>query len=175
ICQGWKADDVKVFRSAYIKCILATDLTLSLEYISKFEPLTMSRFRAGGKTSTRKHSGNCDGGSMSESLQNQILLLQMVLKVADVSHPCKPWSIHRKWSDLVTEEFFRQGDKELAQGFPVSPLCDRRERNLPKSQCDFINFIVRPCVTIFSEYCQVSTWSEHMDMNFKAWKVLSDE
>lgn len=97
----------------------------------------MSRFRAGGKTSTRKHSGNCDGGSgvaggvngvgvggsgggcngstsgnsgsggggssgdggggcgvlkhaaagkdkggsMSESLQNQILLLQMVLKV----------------------------------------------------------------------------------------------
>lgn len=48
-----------------------------------------------------------------------------------------------------------QGDKEFAQGLPLSPLCDRREKNLPKSQCDFIDFIVRPCVTIFSSYCQV--------------------
>ncbi|CAM9470643.1 unnamed protein product, partial [Discosporangium mesarthrocarpum] len=29
-------------------------------------------------------------------------------KVADVAHPSKPWPLHRRWSDLVTEEFFRQ-------------------------------------------------------------------
>ncbi|CAN0442281.1 unnamed protein product, partial [Ectocarpus sp. 13 AM-2016] len=43
-----------------------------------------------------------------------------------------------------------QGDKEATRGLAVSPLCDRRDQNLPKSQCDFIDFIVRPCVTIFS-------------------------
>ncbi|CAN0351870.1 unnamed protein product, partial [Ectocarpus sp. 13 AM-2016] len=88
---------------------------------------------------------------------------------ADVAHPCKPWEVHHKWSELVTEEFFKQvrhstigkgfsyiifsilcGDKEAARGLAVSPLCDRRDQNLPKSQCDFIDFIVRPCVTIFS-------------------------
>lgn len=38
--QGWKPEDVKFFRHAYVKCILATDLALSLEYISKFQSLT---------------------------------------------------------------------------------------------------------------------------------------
>ncbi|CAN0233258.1 unnamed protein product, partial [Hapterophycus canaliculatus] len=37
--QGWKADDVKFFRHAFVKCILATDLALSLEYVSKFQTL----------------------------------------------------------------------------------------------------------------------------------------
>lgn len=40
-------------------------------------------------------------------------------------------------------------------GISLSPLCNRNEKNLPKSQCDFIDFIVRPCVSIFSSYCQV--------------------
>lgn len=29
-------------------------------------------------------------------------------QVADVAHPCKPWEVHYKWSELVTEEFFKQ-------------------------------------------------------------------
>lgn len=49
----------------------------------------------------------------------------------------------------------QQGDKEAARALSVSPLCDRGDQNLPKSQCDFIDFIVRPCVSIFSIYCKV--------------------
>lgn len=58
----------------------------------------------------------------------------------------------RHQSSAATE----QGDKEATRGLAVSPLCNRSDQNLPKSQCDFIDFIVRPCVTIFSVYCKVS-------------------
>lgn len=43
------------------------------------------------------------------------------------------------------EEFHRQGDLEAEKGVPVSPLCSREGHNQAKSQCDFVNFVVRPC------------------------------
>ena len=147
-------------------------------------------------------------------------------KVADVSHPMKPWDLHERWTRLITgeneqdvsvqnvavhndygtcgvrttlatkasfgrcycrlrftrefvskfialvrrtrcpfpipsqhethtvshlppfvisEEFHRQGDLEAEKGVPVSPLCSREGHNQAKSQCDFVNFVVRPC------------------------------
>ena len=41
----------------------------------------------------------------------------MALKCADISNPCRPWEISRKWSEYVCDEFFRQGkhnNKRLA-------------------------------------------------------------
>lgn len=96
--QGWKAEDVKFFRHAYVKCILATDLSLSLEYISKFQSLNSSLLR---KTANSANGDSPNGGSpkgggggngggggkgktgagAGERFQNQLLLLQMVLKV----------------------------------------------------------------------------------------------
>lgn len=35
-------------------------------------------------------------------------ILYALHQVADVAHPCKPWEVHHKWSELVTEEFFKQ-------------------------------------------------------------------
>ncbi|CAN0083147.1 unnamed protein product [Hapterophycus canaliculatus] len=57
----------------------------------------------------------------------------------------KPWDLHERWTRLITEEFHRQGDLEVEQGVPISPLCSREGHNQAKSQCDFVNFVVRPC------------------------------
>lgn len=38
---------------------------------------------------------------------------------------------------------------------PVSPLCDRNNHNLSKSQVGFIKFVVRPCFEPLSEFCNV--------------------
>lgn len=34
--------------------------------------------------------------------------LSLVLHCADISHPAKDWDIHKRWTDLLLEEFFRQ-------------------------------------------------------------------
>lgn len=39
---------------------------------------------------------------------DKLLLLRMVMKAADVSHPCKPRSIHLLWTARVTREFYSE-------------------------------------------------------------------
>ena len=104
-----------------------------------------------------------------------MLLMQMVMKVADVSHPCKAWDIHVKWSELISSEFFAQGDKELAEGLAVSPLCNKDKHFLPKSQCDFVDFVVRPSMEVFSKYCKSDLWISTMTSNYNKWKIMYNE
>ncbi|UYV62211.1 PDE1C [Cordylochernes scorpioides] len=60
--------------------------------------------------------------------------LSLILHCSDISHPSKDWSVHHRWTELLMEEFFRQGDKEHELGLPYSPLCDRNATLIPESQ-----------------------------------------
>ena len=53
---------------------------------------------------------------------------------ADLSNPTKPLEIYRRWEKLIMEEFFQQGDREREQGLDVSPMCDRQNATIEKSQ-----------------------------------------
>jgi len=53
---------------------------------------------------------------------------------ADLSNPAKPLEIYRRWVDKLMEEFFVQGDKEKEQGLDISPMCDRLNSTIEKSQ-----------------------------------------
>ena len=58
----------------------------------------------------------------------------MALKCADLGHLASAESVHLKWVGLLEEEMFRQGDKEKARGYPVSPLMDRTKTGITRSQ-----------------------------------------
>lgn len=49
-------------------------------------------------------------------------VLQIALKCADICNPCRPWKISKRWSRLVCEEFFQQGDITLQQSLGRSIL-----------------------------------------------------
>ena len=61
-------------------------------------------------------------------------ILSLFLHMADISHPGKPWDLHKDWTSRLIEEFFRQGDREKEMGLPCSPLCDRNTTLIPESQ-----------------------------------------
>ena len=61
-------------------------------------------------------------------------VLQNMVHCADLAGPTKPISIYRRWCDRIMEEFFRQGDKEKEQGMDISPMCDRHNATVEKSQ-----------------------------------------
>ena len=53
---------------------------------------------------------------------------------ADLSNPTKPLEAYKLWVDRIMEEFFQQGDKERGAGLDISPMCDRFNATIEKSQ-----------------------------------------
>ena len=57
-----------------------------------------------------------------------------MLHCADLSNPTKPLHIYQTWIDRVMNEFFLQGDRENFEGLEISPMCDRFNANVEKTQ-----------------------------------------
>ena len=54
--------------------------------------------------------------------------MAFIVHAADISHPTKVWELHKKWTDGLVEEFFRQVGKIFASNI-----------NLPRSLPCFLN------------------------------------
>jgi len=77
-------------------------------------------------------------------VETRSLFRKLVLHVADISNPAKPFRICRVWAWKCLEEMFAQGDTEKELGVPVQSLNDRDKVNRPYSQVGFIEFLVAP-------------------------------
>ena len=73
--------------------------------------------------------------------------MNLLIHVADISNPTKPFNIYFKWAKLVFEEFCQQGDKEKALGLVCT--CDRNTVKLNKNQIGFIDYVVEGFVSSF--------------------------
>ena len=105
-------------------------------------------------------------------------ILQIALKCADISNPCRPWDISRKWSQKVCEEFFRQGDYERQLNLPVTALCDRFSTSIPKIQVGFFKFVVLPLYEEWHRFLDDGfsrSLMHHLHGNQKQWEVLLQE
>lgn len=107
--------------------------------------------------------------------EDRHFILQIALKCADISNPCRPWDISRKWSYKVCEEFFRQGDYERRLNLPVTPLCDRHTTSIPKIQAGFFKHVVTPLYVEWHRFLgdglSVSLM-EYLKTNQKKWEAL---
>ena len=61
-------------------------------------------------------------------------VLQNMVHCADLSNPTKPLECYKVWVGRIMEEFFQQGDKEREAGLDISPMCDRYNATIEKSQ-----------------------------------------
>lgn len=71
-------------------------------------------------------------------------LCRILLHAADISNTVRPWTISKQWSDLIVQEFFRQGDAEKEAGLDVSPGMDRDQSTQPEISLKFGDFLVKP-------------------------------
>lgn len=111
---------------------------------------------------------------------NRLLALKMTIKAVDISHATRSWPVHRRFSDMINEEFFSQGDMEAEKGLPVSFLCDRHTTKVNKSQVGFIQFMITP---FFSSFCSFlkskgnnasDVLIQNMNSNKKEWQRLAN-
>ncbi|XP_015117340.1 uncharacterized protein LOC107041345 isoform X2 [Diachasma alloeum] len=137
--------------------ILATDITRQQEFLTRFR--------------TYLDTNTLD----MERSEDRHFILQISLKCADISNPCRPWDISRKWAYKVCEEFFRQGDYERQLNLPVTPLCDRSSISIPKIQVGFFEFVVTPLYEEWNRFLGDGlsiTLMSHLRANRKRWEAL---
>ncbi|CAG9558210.1 unnamed protein product [Danaus chrysippus] len=140
--------------------ILATDITRQQEYLSQFK--------------TYLDTNTLD----MTNKDHRHLVLQIALKCADISNPCRPWEISRKWSLKVCEEFFRQGDYERKLNLPVTALCDRHTTSIPKIQAGFFKYVVTPLITEWHRFLQndlSAQMLENLAYNQEKWETLLNQ
>ena len=115
------------------------------------------------------------------SLDERVHILEVMIKCADIGHAAKSIELHEKWTLLVCEEFFQQGDLEKKMGLPVSAFCDRENTNIPKvpstqSQMGFIQNIVLPLYEALHVYLNVSIIDEmclqQLRTNMSTWERI---
>lgn len=126
-------ENVATFRRIVVSVVLCTDMASHFSIVSSFK------------------SQAANGFDLNEE-SDRITIFCMTLKVADISNAAKPIPLATRWAERVLEEFFSQGDRERALGHPISPLCDRNLVDKPKSQVDFIDFIVLPMFSTFAVF-----------------------
>ena len=76
----------------------------------------------------------------------ELLILKLVLKVADIGNVTKGKGYCLGWTERVVAEFFAQGDLEAQLQLPVTPFMDRASACVPKQQVGFYNFVARPMI-----------------------------
>ena len=77
--------------------------------------------------------------------------------------------------ELLSEEFWRQGDLEKKKNLPVSFLCDRDQINIPQSQKGFINgFIIPTFENLVSVFPSLKFTLDNANNNLKEWQKLLD-
>jgi hypothetical protein len=140
IFEKLSPEEYRIVRRRMIDGILSTDMACHSKQIlsmkSKLESLEIS----GGINVEKLIIGD----NYSKKYENSQMVLSMCIHTADLSNPAKINEVFDKWTELVFNEFFAQGDIEKTKGFIPSMLCDRTTTKINKSQVGFINFVVIP-------------------------------
>ena len=167
IFEVLSVDEFKDIRKRMISEILATDMFFHKKIIettkSKAHQIKQDKFEF----------INNDKDSIKAEQQS---FLDYFIHAADLGHNSKLFKISIKWVELLSEEFWLQGDKEKSLGISVSFLCDRLNTNVPKGQVNFLTAFILPTFGLMtSMFPGLSFTQKNVENNIKEWQKLADE
>ncbi len=176
IFENLNCNEYKNIRKRMISEILATDMANHGKVMSVIKARIPKDFDNVNQTFEL-----LSGNEKSKSEEQQALL-DFFIHAADLAHNTKLFKISIQWVELLSNEFWNQGDKEKNMKLPVSFLCDRNDTNVPKSQVGFISGFILPTfevlVTMFptlnytveNAKNNISEWQKRVEENrLKGW------
>uniref|UniRef100_A0A8C9YXV4 Phosphodiesterase n=1 Tax=Sander lucioperca TaxID=283035 RepID=A0A8C9YXV4_SANLU len=119
-------------RKMVIDMVLATDMSKHMNFLADM------------KTMVETKKVTSLGVLLLDNYSDRIQVLQNMVHCADLSNPTKPLEIYRQWTDRIMVEFFTQGDRERDKGMEISPMCDKHNASIEKTQVGFIDYVVHP-------------------------------
>lgn len=157
IFQALDDNYYRAIRATIISLVMATDLSQHM-----------------GATSLLR--SQVAAGSEADIFEDSTMLMTIAIKSSDLGHTSKDLAIHLKWTDMICEEMFLQGDRERELGLRVSPFCDRNNKDTPKNQIGFFEFLVLPwwkvLASIDARFCLLGHMAE---LNYQHWKIVQTD
>jgi len=153
-------------RKMVIDMVLATDMSKHMSLLAELKTMV----------ETKKVAG--DGVLLLDNYQDRIQVLQNMIHCADLSNPTKPWLLCKQWMERIMSEFQLQGDQERSLGLEVSPMCDRNNSTIAKSQIGFIDFIVHPLWETWADlvFPEAQVVLDHLEENRDIYiQMMEDE
>jgi hypothetical protein len=149
--------DYKRMWTLVIQLILITDMAKHFEFVKNLN--------------AQLEKGPLD----LEDNDHRLMLMQVMLKCGDISNVSRPFELADKWCDVLCEEFFRQGDLEMASGMEyTSPLNDREHLDKPKSQIGFYTFVCLPLYVVAARALPpLQANVDQVQSNLATWKAAA--
>mmetsp|Transcript_59972 Transcript_59972/g.141432 ORF Transcript_59972/g.141432 Transcript_59972/m.141432 type:complete len:400 (-) Transcript_59972:214-1413(-) len=122
LLEDFNKEEYFQFRSLVISCVLATDMAKHGGYVTELKQRLQD----------------------PEAEISPLFACKLIIKCADISNVTKPFAVAKKWAARITLELFEQGDRERAQGMPVTATCDRERQSPAALQRGFAAFIAIP-------------------------------
>ena len=110
ILEKFSVQNYKSIRKRMISQILATDMANHGETISLIRSKIKAWQEEGGRF-------NLLSGNEKTKFDEQQLLLNYMIHIADLGHNCKKFEISLIWVQLLSEEFWQQGDTEKQKDY----------------------------------------------------------
>jgi hypothetical protein len=136
--EGCDLEDFIHFRALVIDMVLATDMKSHFAILDSFR-----RFEKARKEDPNSCKDRC------YEIRN---VFPLAMKIADLIHCARPLEVHHRWVDLITEEFFIQGDLEKGKEMKLSPGMDRSQSSGPLQQVGFTEIFVLPLFKTWRDY-----------------------
>lgn len=161
IFAGFDENKYKQTRQKMISMVLATDNAHHFVELSSFKA-KVRELKNDNKLSTAEPN-------------DKLMLISNCVHFADLSNLGKRWEIGFKWSELLFDEFFAQGDLERKSGLPIGFLMDRYTTNIATNQVGFINVFVKPCFDALADMLpNIKLNVENIEKAIEKWKSLEN-
>ena len=150
IFEKLSSQDYKKIRKRMISEILATDMAIHGKVLNNIRskiPDFLLQGENGGlsdRKKMKKFELISDIKNEETTSEEKQALFDYFIHSADLGHNTKIFDISLKWVELLSNEFWLQGDKEKKMNLNISFLCDRDSTNVPKSQVGFIGGFIIP-------------------------------
>ena len=168
ILEKFSVQNYKTIRKRMISQILATDMANHGENISLIRSKIKSR--------QYQEKFLFLSGNDKTKFEEQQILLDYLIHMADLGHNCKKFDISVIWIQLLCEEFWAQGDQERERGLPISFMCDRNNIDVPASQIGFLRgFILSAFDTLVEMFPKLQFTIDNAENNIKQWTKFQNE
>ena len=172
IFENMNSNNYKQIRKRMVNQILSTDMVNHAMVLSSVKA-KISSWESDNNLQENKKFIFLSGVEKSKFDEQQIMF-NYLIHTADLGHNTQKFEISKQWVELLTYEFWKQGDKEREKNLDISFLCDRNNFDIPNSQVGFLRaFILSTFDILVSMFPNLEFTLDNAKNNIHEWKKLA--